>query len=140
MPSSNSKADVIVNLKGLIDAGDRSPELQQGIEVERQAVAQAVTEIESLKGRQEELTGLRQEVTQQLKAAIGRGKEAGIRYRSMVRAKIGPHNERLAQFKMAPIRRRPRKPQVVVVVKSPDGESLGTETGTSVPPPAKPVV
>jgi len=140
MPSINSKADIIVHLRGLLDAGDRSPELQQGIETERQALEQSVTEIETLKGRQEELTGLRQEVTQQLGGAIRRGKEAGIRYRSVVRAKLGPHNERLVQFNMAPIRRRPRKPQVVVVVKSPDGETHGTEPGTSVSPPAKPVV
>ncbi len=142
--SSNSRADIIVDLKGLLDAGDRSPELQQGVEVERQTLAVSVTEVETLKARQEELTGLRQEVTQQLKAATGRAKEAGMRYRSIVKAKIGPHNERLAQFKIAPVRPRPRKQKivekVVLVVKSPDGETSATEPDASVSPSIKPVV
>lgn len=138
MSSINSKADIIVSLRGLIDAGDRSPELQQGIATERQALEETTTEIETLKGRQEELTGLRQETTQLLNAAIARGKDAAIRYRAVVRAKIGPRNERLVQFGMVPIRRRPRKPPVVV--KPPDGETDGTEPGAPASPFAKPVV
>src|SRR4051794_30909962 len=121
MSSINSKADVIVDLKGLLDAGDRVPELQQATQAERQTLATAVTEIETLKVQQDELIGMSQEVTQRLKVAIKNGKEAGIRYRSVVRGKIGPHSERLAQFKIAPIRPRPRKQKVVekvvVVVK-----------------------
>lgn len=136
MPSVTSQADIIYDWRGLLEARGRSPELQQGIEPETGALEQSLTEVVSLKGRQEELIGLKQEVSQQLREAIERGKEAAIRFRAVVKARIGPRNERLVQFNMAPIRKRPRKP----AVKPPDGEAPGTEPGASASPSTKPVV
>ncbi|HYU35280.1 MAG TPA: hypothetical protein VEW48_24265 [Thermoanaerobaculia bacterium] len=110
MPSFNAFADVNRDLELLLDAAERSPEIQAGIEVERQAVAEVLADVRSLKARQDELTALRQQVTQQLKAAIARGKDAAMQLRAVVKAKFGPRNERLVHFKMAPLRKRPRKP------------------------------
>lgn len=119
MSSINSFADVVRDWEGLLEAVQRNPELQIPLEAERQILVQSLEEIQAIKARQDELGALRQEVTQQLKAAVTRGKEAAIRVRSVVRGKIGPKNERLVHFKVAPIRKRPRKP----VVKPPDGET-----------------
>lgn len=109
MPSLNSHADIIRDWELLLDASERSPEVQKGIEDERQGLTQVLAEVRALKARQDELTALRQQVTQQLKDAVARGKEAAIQLRAVAKAKFGPRNERLVHFKVAPLRRRVRK-------------------------------
>jgi hypothetical protein len=88
--------------------------------VERQSVAQLLAEVRFLKARQDELTALRQQVTQQLKSAVARGKEAAMQLRAAAKAKFGPRNERLVHFKVAPLRRRVRRR--TDEEKPPDGE------------------
>jgi len=98
MPNLKSQADIITDIQGLLDATERTPEVRALIEAEREALAQSMTLITSLKARQEELTALRQE-----------GKERAMIFRSVVRGKLGIRNERLVHFKVAPLRKRPRK-------------------------------
>ncbi len=140
MPQPKSQADIIVHGEGLLEAAARTPEIQQAVEPERQALAESVGEVKVLKARQEELTALRQEVTQLLKGAIGRVKDASIVFRSAVRAKIGPRSERLVHFKIAPLRKRSRRQVVVEVEKKLNGEASGTQPDASAPPSTKPVV
>lgn len=136
MASINSHADVVTDWEGLLEAGERNPEVQPSIETERQSLRLSLTEVQGLKARQQELKALGQEVTQQLGAAVSRGKEVAIRLRSVVRGKIGPKSERLVHFRVAPLRRRPRKP---ASVKTPDGEAPGTGPVASASPPVQPV-
>jgi hypothetical protein len=137
MPSSvTSQADVIRDGEGLLDAADRSPEKEQ-IEAEYQNLESSLLNLRTLKARQEELSALRQETTQLLMAGMVRLKESAMRFRAAVRAKLGPRNERLVHFKVAPLRKRTRKP--ILVVKPQDGEASGTLPGASASPPAKPV-
>jgi hypothetical protein len=135
MSSINSQADVMTDWKGLMEASDRSPEVQQLVAPERQALGESLVEVETLKARQMELTAQRQEVTQQLKDAVKRGKVIAIQIRSMVRGKIGPLNERLVHFRVAPIRARSSRKRL----PRPDDGGTETVTGAAVPPPAKPV-
>jgi hypothetical protein len=123
MPNPKSQADIITDLTGLLDAAERSPELRALIEAERLAVADSLRLITSLKARQEELTALRQEVTQKLGIALAEGKERAMIFRSVVRGKVGPRSERLVHFKVAPLRKRPRKK--VAVEKVVAGEAGG---------------
>ena len=120
MPSLNAFADIIRDWEMLLDAAERSPEVLAGIDLERQAVAQLLAEVRLLKARQDELTALRQQVTQQLKDAVARGKDAAMQLRAVVKAKFGLRNERLVHFKVAPIRRRTRRR--ADEEKPPDGE------------------
>jgi hypothetical protein len=133
MPNINSQALLIRHLEGLVDAAERSPEVKEQIEPEFKTLEASLLNLRTLKARQEELTALRQEITQQLTAAMVQSKESGIRFRAAVKAKLGPRNERLVHFKVAPLRKRPRKP--VLVVKPLDGETSGTLPGTSASPP-----
>jgi hypothetical protein len=135
MPEINSFPDVTDDWVGILDAVEKNPDLQPLIETERQALTQVLAEVQGLKGRQMELGALRQEVTQQLRDALGRGRELVIRIRSVVRGKVGPRNERLVHWRVAPLRRRPRKASV-----KPDGETPGTNPGASASPSTKPVV
>lgn len=135
MPTVTSQADIALDWRGLIEAILRNPELLKLVDVEVQTLTQTLGEVETLKARQDELKGLRQETTQQLSQAVARGKLTAIQIRSVVRGKVGPRNERLVHFNVAPIRSRKR----VVPVKPPDGETSATGSGASVSPPAKPV-
>lgn len=109
MPNPKSQADIMADIEGLLDAVERSPEIRALVEAERQVLADSLAEIRALKARQEELTALRQEVTQRLAVALARGKEGAMVFRSVVRGKIGLRNERLVHFKVSPLRKRPRK-------------------------------
>ena len=138
MPSARGQDSMIRDIEGLIEADERNPETQQELAKERQGLVTSMSDIKTLKARQQELTALRQEVTQQLTAAFLRGRDAAISYRSAVRAKFGPRNERLVHYKIAPLRKRSRK-QKVVFVKEPGGEASGTKPDAVASPPAKAV-
>ena len=63
----------------------------------------------TLKTRQEQMEGSRQETTQLLQKAAEEVREAIRRLRGFVKARIGTKSERLPQFGVAPIRSRSRK-------------------------------
>lgn len=109
MPSLNTYADVVRDWRMLLDAAERSPEVKEEVEKERLGVERALGEVQVLKARQDELTALRQQITQELKTSIARGKESAIQFRAILKAKFGPRNERLVHFKVAPIRPRRRR-------------------------------
>ena len=137
MATNNAYDSVVGNLQGVLEAVERNPEVQPSVQDERQVLAQSLTDIQGLKARQRELSALRQEATQQLNAAVSRGKEAAIRVKSVVRGKMGPRNERLVHFNVAPLRKRTRKAKQE---KPADGETPGTDPGTAGSPSVKPAV
>jgi hypothetical protein len=47
-----------------------------------------------------------QQATQRVAAALAKGREAASRLRSFLKAALGPHNEELVRFGVAPIRKR----------------------------------
>jgi hypothetical protein len=127
MRKVNSQADVMTDWEALLDAVQKNPDLQPSVETERQSLAQSLVDVQGLKGRQNELRGLRQEITQQLAAAIQKGKDLAITVRSVVRGKVGPRNERLVHFDIAPIRSPRRKKKE----KDPAGEASGESPSTA---------
>jgi hypothetical protein len=136
MRIGSSQTELVGDAEALLEALDRSPE-QELMTSEHQNLSNALQTFKGLKARQEELTALRQESTQQLKAAMLHLKESVMRFRAAVKAKLGPRNERLVHFKVAPLRKRPRKS--ILVVKPRDGETSGTLPGAPASPSAKPV-
>jgi hypothetical protein len=111
MPSPSSQADIIVDAEGMLDALSRDPVLQAGVVDEHQELDDALDAVRVLKGQQKEHNARRQETTQLLLKALERLREAALRLRAAVKAKLGPYSERLVQFNVAPIRRRSRKPE-----------------------------
>jgi hypothetical protein len=119
----------------LMQAVQGDPEVQPILDTERQALAQSLTTVQGLKARRNELQGLHQEVTQQLTTEVVKGKETAIKIRSVVRGKIGPKSERLVHFKIAPLRKRPRKAKDAA--KTPAGGAPGTDPAPSASPSGK---
>jgi hypothetical protein len=133
MSKVSSHADVMADWDELLQAVQSDPEVQPTVDADRQVLAQSLTTLQGLKARQNELKGLRQEVTQQLKDTVAKGRETAIKIRSMTRGKIGPKSERLVHFKIAPLRKRPRKP-TDKTVKKPVGGAPGETPGSSATP------
>ena len=133
MSKPNSHADITADWEELIQAVQGDPEVQPTVDTDRQSLAQSLTTVQGLKVRQNDLKGQRQAVTQQLKGEVAKGKETAIKIRSMTRGKIGPKDERLVSFKIAPLRKRPRKPKDQTA-KKPGGGAPGETPGSSATP------
>jgi len=121
MSSVNAHADVARDWKGLLDSTEKSPDVLPSVETERLSLSQTLELFETLKAQQEQLTALRQATTQQIREVIARGKDLAIQIRSVLRGKVGHRSERLVHYKIAPTRRRSRKP-VDAAVKKPADE------------------
>jgi hypothetical protein len=109
MKKVNSQSDVITDWEQLIEAVQSDPSVQPSVDANRQSLAQSLTQMQALKARQNELRGLRQEVTQQLAATVEQGRETASKIRSVVKGTIGPKSERLVHFNIVPSGKRKRK-------------------------------
>lgn len=128
MPNTSSYADVVLDWERLLlavqDNTDNLPESERL----RAALQQHLDETRALKARQVSAAALRQRTTQELKVKLEEGRELAMRLRGTVRAGLGPRNEGLVQFGMAPLRARRR------------GEKPGEEGPTSPEGPTIPEV
>ena len=68
-----------------------------------------MVKVQEMRARQSSLTAARQETTQLLKKLLVDGRELASRLRLVVKSNLGPKSERLVQFRIAPLRKRPRK-------------------------------
>jgi hypothetical protein len=113
MPNADVFFRVVGDLESLAGAVDENMAILPDVKAERTALSESLTKIKSLKERQVSLTAARQETTQELLKALAEGRQVAERLRDAVKFKIGRRNERLVQFNIAPLRRRPRKPVVI---------------------------
>ena len=108
MPSSY--ADYIRDWESLETAVTDHAGLLSGHEPNLVELQEARDEVKSVKAQQDLYAGARQKATQDLGIALDRGKEAAVKLRGFVKAKLGPRNELLNRFGIAPVRRRYRPP------------------------------
>jgi hypothetical protein len=135
-----SYAEFVKHAEGLIDAIDlSSPAQQAGLATEREELVEALAEMKALKTRQVELVAGRLETSQLLGAAIRRAKDAAMSVRAVAKGKLGPRNERLAHFGVAPVRQRSRKAPLATAKKKTYGATTGTTPGAVVSPDSNPV-
>lgn len=109
MPIASSYPDVVHDLEALVVATEEHAASLPTVESHRVALASQLSEIKAIKARQDLAQATRQQSTQELKAAVTRGRELAIRLRGAVRADVGPKSELLVHFGIAPIRRRVRR-------------------------------
>lgn len=113
MPIASSYPDVVHDLEALLTATEEHAASLPTVEPHRVALSNQLDEIKSIKARQDSAQATRQQSTQDLKAAVIRGRELGIRLRGAVKADVGPKSELLVRFGIAPIRRRVRRAKPV---------------------------
>jgi hypothetical protein len=109
MPNINSYADQFRDWDQILQAFIDNAEVLAPAEPLRAALEKTLASLRDVKARQDSHTAVRQEATQELTALIHQGREQARRLRGMVKGLLGTKNERLVQFKVAPIRSRPRK-------------------------------
>ncbi len=104
MPSSY--ADHVRDWESLETAVTDHVDQLAGYEEHLEELQEARDEVKSVKGQQDLHDGARQKATQDLGFALDRGREAAVRLRGFIKAKLGPKNELLNRFGVAPVRRR----------------------------------
>jgi hypothetical protein len=109
MPNKSSYADIIRDWEKLLASVQGDASNLPTAEPHRLALQQILDQIKAQKTRQDTLQATRQETTQDLNNLIVQGREQVIRLRGVVRAEVGPKNERLVQFGVAPLRKRSRR-------------------------------
>ena len=126
MPMIQSFADVLRDWELLIAAANDNAEALAPAESQKAALEAALAEARSLKGRQESMGANRQQATQELRALVARGHEEARRLRGMVKGLLGTKNERLVQFRVAPLRKRSSAKAKVPVEKPAEPEQALT--------------
>jgi hypothetical protein len=101
-------ADIVDELRSLIAAVDQSPDLA-ATAPQRAALAAKLERIEQLKKTQDAARATKQECTQKLRQEVTEARMLAIQLRGSIRALIDPRSERLTHFKVAPIRKHPRR-------------------------------
>jgi hypothetical protein len=103
----NAFADVLRTWESLLAAAtDHAAEIPSA-EPRRVALAESLEKARMAKGLQESHAASRQVLTQSLEEILVEGKDRAIQLRGAIRAELGPTTERLNQFGIRPIRRRP---------------------------------
>jgi hypothetical protein len=90
-----------------------------------------LVELRDLKTRQRETRATAQAATQQMLASLTRARDVAARLRTGLTTLFGKHDERLVEFGMRPIRRRPRKGPIVSPVEDAGPAAPKRDTTTS---------
>jgi hypothetical protein len=94
-----------------------------------------LVKVQEAKGRQDFHDSERQRAMQDLVEAVGRYKEAAIQVRATAKGALGVRNAKLAQFRVAPLRRRKsRTAPTITTIKTP----AATPATPAEPAPAAP--
>ncbi len=109
MPNTHSYTLVLRDWETLIAAAADNAENFPGAEPLRAALEQQMARARELKARQEAGRARAQRLTQEIDLLLVEGRDVAMRLRGLAKSQFGPKNEQLVQFKVAPLRKRPRK-------------------------------
>jgi len=101
--------DIIVDAEELMAAVAANPDLLPNLTEHLIPLESVLGRIKTLRITQKTLTADKQKVTQDLKTSYREARDLAIQLRGAIRAKIGVRNEKLTEFKVPPLRPRPRK-------------------------------
>ena len=110
MPNINSYADLVQDAERLLRSFEDNAQVLGPAEPQRDALDTNLGRLQDVKARQDSFAAQRQQSTQELDQLMLQVREDARRLRGMVKGLLGTKNERLVQFKVAPIRSRPRLP------------------------------
>jgi len=106
MPKINTYGDSISDLGRLLAAAQENVALLPDVTVVTSELQTVLAIAQDAKYRQDHHVSERQRATQDLRDALARGRDAAIQLRSAARLAFGARNEKLAQFRVAPLRKR----------------------------------
>jgi hypothetical protein len=106
--SGNGFNDTMADWEGLLSAVEANRSEIPSSDVFAAQLAAAVQEVQAIRARKSALRSEARELTKSLVGGLELGNDLVIRLRSWVRAWYGPHNEKLTEFGVKPIRKRGR--------------------------------
>src|SRR5262245_60716514 len=109
MPNTGSYPAVIRDWQLLLAAAAENAAKMPGAEDLWQELEQLLAATIALKASQDSAKAARQRRTQELREMLDQGRELAMRLRGMAKARIGPKNEQISQFGVAPLRKRGRR-------------------------------
>jgi hypothetical protein len=109
MPNSLAFNVAVPDWKEILAAAIEHAAILPDLTFERTALGGFIEQAETLRVRQLSLTATRQATTQELNNVIRAGQEVARHMRDAAKFKLGQRNEQIVQFKVAPLRKRPRK-------------------------------
>lgn len=109
MPTSF--AETIMGLEGLRTAIQKNQGLVPSVERFAAPLDAVIGTIQTLTAQQKTLIADKQQVTQDLKAAMLEAANLTRNIRAMIRGEVGARSEKLVEFGVAPLRKRVRKPK-----------------------------
>lgn len=135
MPTATSYPDVVEDWEGLLTSARNNADKLPDISRHTTALELVLGQTKAMKALQQSHAAARQEATQELNKLLEQGRELAIRLRAVIKGEIGPKNERLVQFKVKPIRKRPRKtpeppPEVTPPAAPPAGPQPSNQQGS----------
>jgi len=109
MPIINAQAKVFRSWEGQLTACTAQAASLPNVEPLKNELQDILNQTRVVKSQQETTSAQRQGQTQELKALIKKGQETARRLRAYAKSQLGPNNEMLVQFGVAPTRPRGRK-------------------------------
>jgi hypothetical protein len=130
--------DNVADLRGLSARTAENASDLPDITAERNTLDKSLEGFDDARKRQQIHEAERQKATQDMRTALGRGKEAARQIRLAVKVGLGARNEKLVLFNVAPLRTNAgRKSAVLQPLDEPGGTTGGT-TAAPAPPNPKP--
>jgi peptidoglycan hydrolase CwlO-like protein len=133
MPKINTYGDAVADAQRLLAAMNENAAMLPSLDTERSELESMLVKVQEAKSRQDFHDSERQRATQDLLVAIGRYKEAAIQVRATARGALGVRNAKLAQFRVAPLRRRKSR-----TAPAPTIATIKTPAEPAAPPVAEP--
>jgi hypothetical protein len=109
MSTLTAYAELFRNWEVLLLAIRDNADSLPSVERHRRPLEEILAEARSLEAQQDSADAVRQEDTQKLATLVATGKKQAADLLGVVRADLGPDNERLVQFGIAPLRKRSRR-------------------------------
>ncbi len=108
MPNSNSYAETVNGWEELLDAIEQNTDDLPHLETTRERLQVILTQIRGFAAEQAALTASRQQATLRVYHLLGQGRKVATVLRTSVREHYGNRSEKVAEFGLLPLRRRPR--------------------------------
>jgi hypothetical protein len=135
MPKVNTYGDAVADAQRLVAAMEDNASFFPNAETEKKELEDVLAHMQEAKVRQDFHTAERSRATQDLKAGAARYREAAIQIRAGAKAALGVRNAKLAQFRVAPLRKpKPRTETTSTTIKAPDATKPAQPSATDPKP------
>jgi hypothetical protein len=132
-----SLEDTVAELRGLSARVAENEDVLPTVTAEKDELDKSMDLFDDAQKRQKIYDAEKRKATQDMVTALGRGKEAARKVRLGAKLRLGPRNEKLALFNVAPLRTRAgRKAAILKPTDQPASPPAGPEAPAK-PDPAK---